>query len=325
METSEDVMNRSETPAPMDPFGDLITLLQPMAVALKTIEARGSWGLGFNRNREVNFGIVLEGGCLLSQQGSSELLLQAGDFLMQSSPDNYVLRSSPSAAVQDAESLLAAAKGRFVRIDAGDGSLTRILAGHFHFDSANHDLLIEVLPRRLYLPARSIPAGRVASLLALTAEEARARRPGAQAIIERAMEIILIEVLRDASLNFAGDHSGLLAGLQHKLVRNALHALHAAPNRDWTVAELAQTVGASRTVLAQQFRRAVGTAPMDYLVRWRMTLAKASLRHGNRSLKEIASDVGYKSASALSTAFSQRVGCSPRAFRNRENNSTESK
>ncbi|HEY2541350.1 MAG TPA: helix-turn-helix domain-containing protein [Stellaceae bacterium] len=42
-----------------------------------------------------------------------------------------------------------------------------------------------------------------------------------------------------------------------------------------------------------------------------MALAKDALRHGGGTLDEIAAQVGYKSASAFSTAFRQRVGCPP--------------
>ncbi len=67
----------------------------------------------------------------------------------------------------------------------------------------------------------------------------------------------------------------------------------------------------SRAVFARRFSEAVGAAPVEYLLRWRMALAKDALLHGRGTLDEVAATVGYKSASAFSTAFSHRVGCPP--------------
>jgi AraC-like DNA-binding protein len=70
----------------------------------------------------------------------------------------------------------------------------------------------------------------------------------------------------------------------------------------------------SRSSFARHFTAAVGAAPIEYLLAWRMALAKDALLHSNKSLTEIADDIGYRSASAFSTAFSRIVGCSPTQY-----------
>jgi AraC-like DNA-binding protein len=70
----------------------------------------------------------------------------------------------------------------------------------------------------------------------------------------------------------------------------------------------------SRSAFARKFSEAVGLAPVEYLLRWRMAVAKDALRYSRSSLEEIAEKVGYRSASAFSTAFSQRVGCPPSEY-----------
>jgi hypothetical protein len=69
--------------------------------------------------------------------------------------------------------------------------------------------------------------------------------------------------------------------------------------------------GRGRSVFARRFSEAVGTAPVAYLLRWRMAFAKDALLHGRSTLDEIAAQVGYQSASAFSTAFRKRVSCPP--------------
>ena len=52
-------------------------------------------------------------------------------------------------------------------------------------------------------------------------------------------------------------------------------------------------------------------APMEYLLSWRMALAKDLLRRDDVGIAEVAERVGYGSASTFSTAFSRYVGQPP--------------
>ena len=69
----------------------------------------------------------------------------------------------------------------------------------------------------------------------------------------------------------------------------------------------------SRTRFAALFRSVVGTTPIDYLARWRMMIAQKMLRQG-KSIKAVASAVGYESPAALSRSFAKIIGVSPRAW-----------
>jgi AraC-like DNA-binding protein len=80
------------------------------------------------------------------------------------------------------------------------------------------------------------------------------------------------------------------------------------------VAELAQEAALSRSAFFDRFTRAVGLPPMEYLLAWRMALAKDLLRRGEVGLAEVAARVGYGSASAFSTAFSRQVGQPPSRY-----------
>ncbi|MBL8903049.1 MAG: helix-turn-helix transcriptional regulator [Rhizobiales bacterium] len=65
---------------------------------------------------------------------------------------------------------------------------------------------------------------------------------------------------------------------------------------------------------ATRFATTVGCAPMEYLSRWRMSLAQDALSREGKSLDRVAEEIGYDSASAFSTAFRRRLGCAPGAF-----------
>ena len=79
--------------------------------------------------------------------------------------------------------------------------------------------------------------------------------------------------------------------------------------------QLAKKVALSRSAFFDRFSRAVGLPPMEYLLAWRMAVAKNLLRHDDIGLAEVAERVGYSSASTFSTAFSRHVGQPPSRWR----------
>jgi len=90
--------------------------------------------------------------------------------------------------------------------------------------------------------------------------------------------------------------------------------MHSDVRHRWTVAELAKRAGMSRSAFATRFVATIGCAPIEYLSKWRMSLAQDALSHGGKSLDDLAEEIGYESASAFSTAFRRRFGCPPGAF-----------
>jgi len=93
-----------------------------------------------------------------------------------------------------------------------------------------------------------------------------------------------------------------------------LKSMHANPAHPWTVVELAKQAALSRSAFFERFSRAVGVAPMEYLLTWRMAVAKNLLRHKENAIAEIAERVGYSSASTFSVAFTRHVGVPPARY-----------
>ena len=60
--------------------------------------------------------------------------------------------------------------------------------------------------------------------------------------------------------------------------------------------------------------RAVGVAPMEYLLAWRMAMAKDLLGRKEAGVAEVAERVGYSSASTFSVAFTRYVGLPPARY-----------
>jgi AraC-like DNA-binding protein len=127
------------------------------------------------------------------------------------------------------------------------------------------------------------------------------------------VELLLIEALRSKPDDDAPP--GLLRGMADTRMAAAMRHIHGDPARSWTVAQLAKKVALSRSAFFERFTRAVGLPPMEYLLAWRMALAKDLLRReDSMGLAEVAERVGYGSASTFSTAFSRYVGQSPSRY-----------
>jgi AraC-like DNA-binding protein len=107
---------------------------------------------------------------------------------------------------------------------------------------------------------------------------------------------------------------GWLFALADKQMSAAIHSMHDAPAHRWSLQELAERAGMSRSTFALKFKEKVGESPMEYLTRWRMLLAGDKLVNSSDPVSVISLSLGYESESAFSTAFKRVMGCSPRQY-----------
>jgi transcriptional regulator GlxA family with amidase domain len=158
-------------------------------------------------------------------------------------------------------------------------------------------------------------AGRLSTLVRLVAEEAGERRPGRDLVLTRLVEVLLVEALRATSDE--GAPPGMLRGLADARLAVAMRQMHARVAHPWTVAELAKAAALSRSAFFERFTRTVGLAPMQYLLAWRMAVARDLLRGRDLGVAEVAGRVGYSSASTFSSAFKRHDGEPPSHYRRR--------
>jgi transcriptional regulator GlxA family with amidase domain len=193
-------------------------------------------------------------------------------------------------------------EGRFRVGRVGEPVNLRMQVGLCSFASPDAALLVSLLPAMIV--ARGEP--RLALLLQLVGDETRHRRAGRELVLERLLEVLLIEALR-CGADVASVPS-VARGLSDDRLAAALRAMHARPAHGWTVAELAREAGMSRSAFFARFSRVVGLPPMEYLLAWRMALAKRLLRTRELAIEQVAARIGYGSASTFSTAFARHVG-----------------
>jgi AraC-like DNA-binding protein len=284
-----------------------------------TLNAADPWGLGLDDIPGAAFHAVTEGTAWLCMPGRPEIRLAPGDVVLLPTGTAHVLASAPDASTVPfdrpaAQAALAA--GQELHVGCGQPQ-TRILCASYHQDPAITLPLLSLLPDLLHIPAARASSA-LDTTLRLLAQEIAQPAPGSAAVLDRIVDILLVQVLRTwlASAPSANGPSWLGA-LTDPVVGPALAALHTQPGRDWTVASLAAATGVSRATLARHFPATVGDTPAAHLTRWRMDLAAQRLRDSNDTVSAIARAVGYTSQYAFSRAFTRARGTSPGRYRAR--------
>ena len=310
-ERPERVTNR---PNAGDPFLDLIRLLRPQATLWGAIRASGRWGVGFRERHDLLFFRVDRGHLLLLRSHEEPLQLGPGDFLLIRTSAPFVLASNQQVEPVDSEALVATTRSNTMRVGVGKREPVTIRGGRFVFDTANEGLLIDLLPPLVHVAVSKTMSPRILALLAMNEAESDAPGPGSDFVVARLMELLLVELLRGEALVAQPAKAGMLRGLADQMTSSAMVAMHGDPAKPWTTAKLARLGGCSRSGFNLRFTSLVGVAPMQYLHRWRMALAKEELRRGERSVAEIAFMIGFQSSSAFTKAFTRSVGCPPSKF-----------
>lgn len=101
----------------------------------------------------------------------------------------------------------------------------------------------------------------------------------------------------------------------HPAVRAALQHMEAAPERAWSLRDLAKAAAVSPAYLSRLFRRDLGLPPMHYLARLRAERAAALLLASDRPVAAVGRAVGWHDPNYLSRRFKHFFSLPPSAYR----------
>jgi AraC-like DNA-binding protein len=292
-----------------DPLAEVVALLQPSAPFSKLASGSGAWRVERAVWGQPFYCVILEGGSRLAIDGQAPIELGEGDFILVPALHAFTMSSLEADTDGGVDPLAVTKRDGETRHGDPDGKPNyRALVGHFTFGSPDAALLVALLPRLIHVCGER----RFTTIVELVGDEARASRPAREMVLEHLMKILLVEALRATAGTSAP--AGLLRGLADSRLAVALRLMHADPTQEWTIEQLAQAAALSRSALFERFRRAMGVAPKEYLLSWRMALARNLIRRNEGGMKEIAERVGYASASAFSVAFTRHVGMPPTRY-----------
>jgi AraC-like DNA-binding protein len=302
----------------MDALSDVLSALNVQSGLSSHFEGEGAWAFRFPAYRHMKFGTVLHGRFYLKMNGeTSYRAIEEGDIYLMTNGQPFCSASAPGCPTLDGPATYQSTRGAdgVVRVyGPGEATPVGLASGHFSFGDDTANMLLRHLPPLIHLRAADVAAHALSLVIGLLRIEARDPAPGADVVKTSLATLVLVQMLR-AYIASGEPADGWLKAFSDAKVGAALSMMHDAPGQRWTVESLASGVGMSRTAFALRFRKMVGSAPLEYLNRWRMTMAMSALKHSDEPIVSIAERIGYLSDTAFSIAFKRTTGVSPGRYR----------
>lgn len=300
-----------------DQLSDVFELVEVRSVLSGAIAVRGRWFSRAPVEDPLKFFAVVRGRARLTADGmDGPLELESGDVAILNNRSWLELQggagTAPPREVLPETDASAAA---FCGLDTGADDV--VVGVRVDLNLAGRALLSQALPPVGHVRASAATANSLRTSLERLFDELTGRRVGSAFAVRQYGQLLLLEVLR-AYIGQAQLPPGWLRVLTDERLRPALGLMHAEPGKAWQLEELARAAAMSRTTFAERFRDTAGVPPLTYLSRWRMLLAQHALRDGDAPVGALATELGYASQSAFSTAFKREVGVSPLRYRYRE-------
>jgi len=280
----------------------------------------------------MEYHVVVRGTCWAGVVGEAPVQLRKGDVIAFPHGDAHVLSSVPGLRSKpDFDFLFQGRRPQLpfmlhesmqrdtvaVPADA-QAPQASLLCGFLGWDLRPFNPLLATLPRMIHAPASDLAGDAddwIAHFARLAAAESERKRPGGEVVLERMSEMMFVDLLRRYLAGLPEHQRGWLAGLRDRYVGRVLALMHEHPNAAWTMEQMAERVGLSRSALHERFVQFIGLTPMQYLTNWRMQIASRLLAQSNSTLASVALDAGYESEAAFSRAFKRAVGVPPSVWR----------
>ncbi|WP_374209775.1 AraC family transcriptional regulator [Glycomyces sp. TRM65418] len=302
----------------MDPLSQLLGGIRAEGAILSDAMLKAPWVVGFDDRAPLTMVTVARGGGTLLLADGGRVGLRAGQTAVVRGSEPFRMADTPASVERphleywltcfDAEACpeLKAPASR-----SDDAEATALFVGAYRASGRRHERLMRALPPVLVVDDEAD----VCVWLDACATDLFERKPGTQAFIDRLFDWGLVCTLR-AWFDQQGRRAPVwYRGFTDPVVGPALEAVHTAPSRPWTVADLAGEAGVSRALLAKRFSEVMGEPPLTYLTEWRMELAEELLADPDLTVAQVARRVGYADQFGFSNAFKRRKGKSPTAFR----------
>jgi AraC family transcriptional regulator len=106
-------------------------------------------------------------------------------------------------------------------------------------------------------------------------------------------------------------------GLSRRQLKTLQDLIDAEFADQLSLEQLSQAAGLSPGYLSRAFKTSTGITPHQYILRIRVDRAKQLIQTTNRSLDEIAEQVGFADGSHMTSVFWKVTGRAPSHFRNR--------
>lgn len=298
----------------MDVLTDLLQRSRARGAAFSRTRLAGEWGVQFPVNGALAIHAIVDGEMFAWTDDSHDPTRVLGGDVLLLRANPHFLASAPGAETRPFASLFddAPAANQLALNAGGGGHCADFCCGAYLFDGDLSKSLIDALPPLVRL--RPGAGSALRTTVDLLVAEMDGDGPGHQALLDRLLDVALVQCLR-AWFAQTDEVPGWFRAMDEPDLGAALRALHTSPEKPWTVGELAALSHQSRSGFARRFTDVVGVPPLQYLTEWRVALAKEQLRDTDDGLASIAATVGYGSEFSFATAFKRQTGMPPGRWR----------
>jgi AraC-like DNA-binding protein len=302
----------------VDVLADVLSVTRLGATVIAQAELVAPWGLEIDPLAEAHVHVVQRGSCWLRTSDSRRhVALGAGDVVLIRGGIGHSICDHPKTRPAPHKTVLEGMKRRLAALPkARANQTTVVLCAKYLFQHVGPHPLTALLPPLIHLRAEQ--AGRhveLQLLLQLLRQEAIEPGSGTGLVIPRLLDSLLVFVVRAWLEGQPVGAGGWFGALRDPAIARALSLIHERPEAPWSVTSLAKAIALSRATFARRFAGLVGESPLSYVSRWRMCLAAKLLAESDATLEEIATRVGYQTASAFSKAFRRNHGRTPGSLR----------
>lgn len=277
------------------------------------------WSIRAPHGRFSSFHILLGDSGMARLENSGKVYpMDCGSLILLPWGDEHVIFNSSALTPEPLEKYLdrtAPTDGSLIRIHQGAPPDSLLVCGVFDLQGLTYHPVYRHLPELLAVPSvAGAPVPWLRMLLEQIEREVRQQRPGMHSILSKLFDLVFYEVLRFWLTTFAYE-AGWMRALRDPQLGKVMEAVHQAPERDWTVANLGSLAGMSRSSFAVRFQEQVGISPMAYVTEWKLWKAHQLLKSSTSSVAQVAEQVGFSCENALARAFRRQFKCAPSQLR----------
>ncbi|WP_102958198.1 AraC family transcriptional regulator [Mangrovicella endophytica] len=313
------MLDRSSKPSfvsDSDPLTDLLRGLRLDGVEYARCCMVGDWSFRYPAQAHAHFHFVAGNGCWMEDPDGTWSELAPGDAVLVPRGAAHTLASGPGIAPRpfprcDCQAIcedvydyqqtgMTPAEGRCV-----------LFCGTMRFNLDGLHPLLRMMPDVMRAKELMTAEPTIPLLLNAMVSECAMNRVGASGILARLADVMAAQIIRSWVEHGCGDAVGWLTAVRDPQVGRVIAAIHAEPERDWTVADLADLMGVSRSGFAAKFAATVGATPARYVTEVRMRQARQWIERDRMRVAEAAHRLGYDSEASFSRAFKRVVGTAP--------------
>jgi AraC-like DNA-binding protein len=304
-----------------DPLTEILLGLRLDGVEYGRCILRGPWAVAFPAQRAARFHFVGSGGCWLRTAGTDWVRLGPGDAVLLPHGSFHVLASAPDVPAVDIDSLsrvpvsdniyLVGDPRQAEPAAAGAAPPDVMFCGALRFNLDPLHPLIAMMPAVMLTSGLSAKDATVPALLDAMEREVALDRIGACGILARLADALAASIIRAWVECGCSDSTGWVAAVRCPKVGKVIAAIHAEPERDWSVPQLAELMGASRSSFSDAFTRTMGESPARYVAKVKMFQARRWIAQDGMRVATAADRLGYESEASFSRAFKRVIGHAP--------------